>query len=244
MNLIKILIDLIYPPRCLVCGKFLNGYTSNSELAFCPDCFGDFISISTPHCTICGTPFVSKQGEDHPCEKCIRKPPLFEAIYSPYLYQGALMNAIHRFKYGSKNSYAKHLGPLLAHFAGQILQSNDSTVLMPVPLHPKKLRQRGFNQSLLLARHVAREIDSKLDFLSLRRVKYTESQTGLNQDERRKNVKGAFRIVKPDAVDGKEVLLVDDVATTGYTLNECARVLLKAGAERVRCLVLARTGNI
>jgi ComF family protein len=244
MNLIKNFIDLLYPPRCLVCGRFLETLSSRVEGAFCAECLGDLTPITSPHCTICGAPFVTKEGEDHPCERCIRKPPHFEAIYSPYLYQGALMDAIHRFKYGPKNSYAKHLGPLLARFADRIIQGSNNTLLMPVPLHPKKLRQRGFNQSLLLARHVAREINSELDFLSLRRVKYTESQTGLNQDERRKNVKGAFQIVKRDAVDGKEVLLVDDVATTGHTLNECAKVLLKAGAEKVECLVLARTGNI
>ena len=244
MNPIKILIDLIYPPRCLVCGKFLDNHASGIEGAFCSECLGDFTPITSPHCTICGSPFVTTEGEDHPCERCLRKPPHFEAICAPYLYQGALMDAIHRFKYGPKSSYAKHLGPLLGDFAGRRVEVEKATVLMPVPLHPKKLRQRGFNQSLLLARYVAREIECKLDFLSLRRVKYTESQTGLKQDERRKNVKGAFRVVKPGVVKGQEVLLVDDVATTAHTLNECARVLLKAGAERVRCLVLARTGNI
>jgi ComF family protein len=132
----------------------------------------------------------------------------------------------------------------MARFAVQNIEEHGDLVILPVPIHRKKLRERGFNQSLLLAKRVAREFKCELDFLSLRRVKYTESQTGLKQDERRKNVKGAFHVKNQDAVKDKGVLLVDDVATTGHTLNECARVLLKAGAKNVRCLVLARTGHI
>ena len=113
---------------------------------------------------------------------------------------------------------------------------------MPVPLHLKRLRQRGFNQSLLLARHVADRLQCELDFLSLRRVRYTLPQTGLGKDERRKNVRGAFHLKDPEIVKGKTVLLVDDVATTGNTLNECSRVLKKAGCNEVFCLVLARAG--
>jgi ComF family protein len=152
------------------------------------------------------------------------------------------MDAIHQFKYGSKSYLSESLGPLFAQFAGSLFRKSDSLLTMPVPLHPKRLRERGFNQSLLLARHVAVQLDTDLDFLSLRRIKYTSPQTGLGKEERRKNVRNAFQLMHSEAVKGKTVLLVDDVATTGNTLNECARILKKSGSRDVFCLVLARAG--
>jgi ComF family protein len=115
--------------------------------------------------------------------------------------------------------------------------------MIPVPLHPKRLRERGFNQSLLLARNVASSLGTELDFLSLRRIRYTQPQTGLKSDERRKNVSRAFELKDRKCVKGRTVILVDDVATTGNTLNECARVLRRSGCARVFCLVLARTSG-
>jgi len=173
----------------------------------------------------------------------LRKRPFYEATGTPYLYEGTIMTAIHQFKYGEKSFLGAPLGALLARFAEGWVPYSTNHLTMPVPLHPKRLRERGFNQSLLLARHVARRLDTELDFLSLRRVRYTPSQMGLRKEERRKNVRGAFGLQKPEVVEGKTVLLVDDVATTGNTLSECARVLKKAGCDKVLCLVVARTGN-
>ncbi len=114
---------------------------------------------------------------------------------------------------------------------------------MPVPLHPRRLRSRGFNQSLLLARCVASKTGAELDFLSLRRTRFTKPQTALSSEERKKNVRKAFEVVKPEAVRKRTILLVDDVATTGSTLNECAKALKRAGVNGVLCLVLARTST-
>ena len=136
---------------------------------------------------------------------------------------------------------AGSLGPLLAVFAKNWLKKTDSFLMMPVPLHPKRLRERGFNQSLLLARHMANELGTELEFLTLRRVRDTKPQTGLHRDERRKNVRRAFELADRDVVKGRSIILVDDVATTGSTLNECARVLKRSGSGEVFCLVLART---
>lgn len=133
------------------------------------------------------------------------------------------------------------LGTLLARFAGSWLGHRPGLVVMPVPLHPGKLRERGFNQSLLLARHVSQGIGTDLDFSSLRRVRFTEPQTGLKRKERGRNVRGAFAVKDPARVTDRPVLLVDDVATTGSTMNECARVLKRAGCREILCLVLART---
>jgi ComF family protein len=114
---------------------------------------------------------------------------------------------------------------------------------MPVPLHPKRLRERGFNQSLLLAERVAAALNADLDFSSLKRIRYTQPQTELGSEERKKNVRKAFGVSEREAVKGRAVLLVDDVATTGSTLNECARTLKRAGCRHVFCLVLARTST-
>ncbi len=244
MNILARLIDIIYPPRCPICQRFLqNGATTdeNGGTSFCRSCLLDFHRITSPLCPVCGTPFDSQAQGDHPCEGCLRKPPSYDSLGAPYLYEGTIMEAIHQFKYGGKAFLADSLGTLLARFAAEWIQESEDLLAMPVPLHPKRLRERGFNQSLLLARHVARELGTKLDFLSLRRLRYTSPQTGLGSEERRSNVRGAFGLEDPAVVKGKTVLLVDDVATTGNTLNECTRVVKRAGSKRVLGLVLART---
>jgi ComF family protein len=243
MGFLSKLIDIIYPPRCAVCRKFLreDGSKGSTEYAsFCRECINEFKPCASPLCPVCGRPFISDAGEDHLCEDCLRKRPLFRASASPYIYEGAIMSAIHQFKYGQKNFLARSLGPLLAGFAQRWITEQIDLTVMPVPLHPKRLRERGFNQSLLLARHVSEHLNSRLDYLTLKRVRYTLSQTGLGKEERRKNVKGAFEVAHSDSVRGRVILLIDDVTTTGNTLNECARVLMKAGSREVMCLTLAR----
>lgn len=246
IKLLSQFIDIIYPPRCPTCGKFLSDERPCAEERanyFCRACYSDFREIASPLCPICSTPFFYGLEEDHLCEECLRKRPFYDAALAPYHYEGTLMKAIHQFKYGAKVFLADSLGPLLSQFAQRHVKASKDILTIPVPLHPKRLRERGFNQSLLLARHLADGLDTELDFLSLRRVKYTLPQTGLGKEERRKNVRSAFRLVNPKAVKGKLILLVDDVATTGNTLNECARVLKRSGAKKVLCLVLARAGS-
>ncbi len=244
MRVFKQFIDIIYPPRCSVCQTFLwknRATKEGEELAFCRTCFDAFSEISSPLCPICGRPFGSEVEEDHLCEDCLRKRPFYDAARAPFSYEGGIMEAIHQFKYGGKTHLDKSLGFLLTSFARRWLNKTDGFLMMPVPLHPKRLRERGFNQSLLLARYAAPLLCTELDFLSLRRIRYTQPQTGLKSDERRKNVRRAFDVVDKSAVKGRTVLLVDDVATTGNTLNECARVLRRAGSQEVFCLTLART---
>jgi len=244
VNVFTALLDTIYPPRCPLCGRFLHGRRGARDGKtpfFCPDCLEGFKAIGSPRCSLCGRPFPPHPGEDHSCEACLRNPPLFEAATGPYVYEGPLMEAIHLFKYGKKASLARPLGLLLARYGERQFKGKGDMVIMPVPLHPRRLRERGFNQSLLLARHVAGRLESDLDFLSLRRVRYTLPQTGLGKEARKMNVRRAFEVRGCGTIQGRAVLLVDDVATTGNTLNECARVLKKAGATTVRCLVLAQT---
>jgi len=246
MTVLKSLMDLIYPPQCALCRAFLQDQPachSGRELPFCKACFQDFREIESPLCSLCGRPFSDGVEQDRVCEDCLRKRPSFDMARAPYLYDGALMTAIHELKYAQRSHLADSLGSLLASFAQTWIGELKDFLVMPVPLHPRRLRSRGFNQSLLLARHVASRTGADLDFLSLRRIRFTKPQTELTSEDRKKNVRKAFEVVKPEAVKGRTVVLVDDVATTGSTLNECAQALKKAGADSVLCLALARTST-
>jgi len=243
-ELVGRLINIIYPPRCPVCMEFLlNGdrWNNDNPKSICTECRAGFQEINSPLCPICGIPFTSGEQDNHLCEACLRNKPFYDRIAAPYLYKGTIVPAIHRFKYGQKRVLADYLGPLLADFAACLFTEINGAITMPVPLHPKRLRERGFNQSLLLAGYVANELKTGLDFLSLIRLRYTSPQTGLIKNERKKNVSGAFKVINPDAVKGKTIFMIDDVATTGNTLNECARTLKMAGCREVFCLVIART---
>jgi ComF family protein len=246
MSMIKALLDLIYPPRCLVCEDFLLKAGSDPEFpdGICAACGQGFVRNDEPKCSICGRPFPAGTRTDHWCEGCLRKPPYYESMGAPFAYEGTVAAAILRFKYGGIGRAAAVLGPLLADFAVGWLKDAPGPVVMPVPLHSKRLRQRGYNQSLLLARYVAVRLSAELDYVSLKRRKPTPPQAGLNREERRKNMKGAFVLERSQSLEGRTVLLVDDVATTGETLNECARILKKAGCAQVLCLVLARAAMV
>jgi competence protein ComFC len=244
MKALNSLLDLIYPPRCAICQAFLQDPVvphGGQDLPFCQDCFKDFTEIKSPICSHCGRPLSDGIEQDRVCEDCLRKRPSYDIARAPYLYDGALMTAIHELKYAQRSHLADSLGSLLASFAQAWIGELNGSLVMPVPLHPRRLRARGFNQSLLLARRVASKTGAELDFLSLRRTRFTKPQIELSSEERKKNVRKAFKVVNPQAVKRRTILLVDDVATTGSTLNECAKALKRAGADGVLCLVLART---
>jgi len=243
VNPLKQLMHIIYPPQCVICGDFLWQApfdAGDSPDSICRSCTSGFCTIDVPFCTICGIPFGSEAIENHPCEDCLRTKPHFQAAYAPYRYEGSVLEAVLKLKYGQKTYVADALGPLLTEFVKTRFMSHEPFLTMPVPLHPKRLRERGFNQSLLLARHIAKKLNTELDFLSLTRTKQTVPQTTLSKKDRRKNVQDAFVLGDPHAVRRKNILLVDDVATTGNTLNECARVLALGGAKAVFCVTLAR----
>ena len=242
MNILSQLINIIYPPRCHICTHFLPADADhNLSHYICDNCRASLIPITNPICSICGLPFVSSSEQDHLCENCLRKNPWYDLARAPYFYSGIIMESIQRFKYKSGTYLAPFLGELLSSFVREWIHNPKDIFIVPVPLHKRRLRERGFNQSLLLARILASDLGNQLDYLSLIRNRYTRAQTGLKKKERRKNVKGAFSIIHPDAIKDKKILLVDDVFTTGYTLNECARTLKKSGATTVFCLTMVRT---
>lgn len=163
-------------------------------------------------------------------------PPAFESAVSLYAFEGPVREAVHLLKYGRRTMLAPALGALLAGGAGPSVRGAD--LVVPVPLQLRRLRQRGFNQSLLLARALSERLGAPIDARVLRRVRGTRPQVGLHASQRAENVRGAF-IVSGRGLEGRDVLLVDDVYTTGATARECAAALARAGA-RVRVLTLAR----
>lgn len=236
-------LDWIYPPRCRFCGEPLPGH---EEEYFCSACREKIRIVSHPFCPTCGRPFLDGGGEDHLCGYCLMRSPYFErarawACYPTEAIEGhPLREVLQRFKYGRKLSLGKPLGRLMARDCAPFFHGCAFDVIVPVPLHPKRLRWRGFNQALVLARAVGRGWGVPVDPFILVRSRETPPQTQLAEEERRKNVRGAFALDQRKTVKGKIVLLVDDVYTSGATVNECSRALRRGGAKGVCVLTLAR----
>jgi ComF family protein len=237
------LVDWLYPPRCRACSGSIQGRDSEY---FCSTCWAHIQLVLHPSCTVCGRPFPDASGDDHTCGVCLARTPYFDRAHSWACYprepatEHPLRQVIQKFKYGRKVALGKPLGDLMARGCEEYLAESGAEMIMPVPLHPRRLRWRGFNQSVLLARQIARAYDVPLDCFTLYRGKDTPPQTQLPEEERRKNMRGAFALTPQTSVKGKSILLVDDVYTSGATVNECSRVLKRGGASEVLVLTLAR----
>ena len=236
------LVDWLYPPCCRACGGRIGGRDSEY---FCSACWSDLRLVSHPLCSICGRPFLDTSGDDHRCGGCLTRTPRFSSARAWACYprediaDDPLRQVVQKFKYGRKVSLGKPLGRLMAQGCQEYLSQRQVDLIIPVPLHPKRLRWRGFNQSVLLARQVSRAYGLPMDPFIVVRHKETSPQTQLSEEERRKNVRGAFSL-RSAALKGKGVLLVDDVYTSGATVNECSRVLKQGGAKEIHVLTLAR----
>lgn len=235
-RILKCLSDIIFPPQCMACAAILI----EKKAAFCDECYSQIKFIHSPLCSQCGHPFSEPGSNNHICGDCLISRPAFFTARAMGKYEKVLMDVIHRFKYGGKISLGERLGELMAERAYPEFVIADYSLIIPVPLHPRRLRQRGFNQAVILAREISRRFSMDLDFLSLKRVVFTEPQVGLGRDMREQNIKGAFDITESGRIKGKSIILVDDVYTTGSTVKECARILMKNKAEKVAVLTLAR----
>lgn len=237
------LLDCLYPPRC----RFCRAATFSAHDCFCDDCRERVRVIDCPVCTICGRPFLDTSGDDHLCGPCIQRPPHFARARSWACYptdereEHPLRSVVQRFKYGRKVSLGKPLGRLMAESCHGLFEAHAIDVIVPVPLHRKRLRWRGFNQSGVLAREIGRAWSLPVDPFTLVRSRETPPQTQLHEDERRRNMRRAFAIAAKRSVENKSVLLIDDVYTSGATVNECSRALVGGGAREVCVLTLART---
>jgi ComF family protein len=233
------LLDLLLPPLCHVCHSFIP---NAGKLHICPACRENLPLVTSPLCTLCGIPF-SGAGGDHRCGTCLSHPPHFDSAGARFLYEGPLRDLIHSFKYNRLVHLRRPLALLALEGISAFGPDWEPHVIVPVPLHRSRLRQRGFNQAILLGRVLSRRLSLPLLPDALVRTRRTEPQIELSAAERRLNVKGAFSVSKPGLIAGKRVLLLDDVMTTGSTMDECARELKKAGAIAVFAVTIARTGR-
>jgi ComF family protein len=221
-------LDLLFPRFCVGCGKEGN--------FICAACQASLPRIEMPVCPKCGKP--QTDSADSLCSVCVNWASDIDAIRTPFRFEGLIRKAVHEFKYRNLRAIAGQLGLLLADY----LKENPipCDIIVPVPLHPKRLRERGFNQSALLAFELSKLTGISVNNTSLIRSVYNVQQAKTaNVEERRKNVIGIFKVVDVDLRE-KKVLLIDDVTTSGATLNSCASLLKSAGAASVCGLTLAR----
>jgi ComF family protein len=229
-NLGRVALDLLFPPRCVLCGRH--------GAALCDVCAGALPCAEPPRCPRCWSPRRLGSGCRR-CDESASAGPGVAGLRSPYVFKGGARELVHALKYHYHSALASTMGELMARYLRD--NSLPADVLAPVPLHPRRQRARGYNQSFLLAREVSRRLDLPLAAATLVRRSDTPPQARTAGGEaRRRNVAGAFDC-RPGAVAGRRVLLVDDVTTTGATLDACARALLaKGGASSVWALTFAR----
>ena len=239
----------LFPATCRLCGDPLLNI---SRLPVCQECLDAIRPIGGDTCSICGerilSPYALAQGADAPlCGLCRRVEPPFARATAYGSYEGGLRELIHLLKYEQVKPAADALGRMLAAAIHELEPpfGDAPVIVLPVPLHRDKRRQRGFNQSEKIARAALKFVRANgrfiLDTDVLLRHRPTQSQIGLTRHQRRENIRGAFKVAKPGAVSGREVLLVDDVFTTGTTVSECARILRRQGASKVWVATVART---
>ena len=233
--LIERCLQFLLPPQCHCCEKFLE----EGQQGICPDCLSKIRWIEPPLCTLCGVPFLSREIENHPCGACLTRGTYFTMARAVGYYEGPLREAIHRWKYEEKSYLTLFFGEKLAEGFCRYWDPQSFDLIIPVPLHSKRLRERGFNQALLLVKELSRRTQIPYSKRLLQKRILTPPQVNLSGGEREKGVRGSFHIQRDEEIEGKSILLVDDVYTTGATVNECSKVLLKAGAERVDVLTIA-----
>ena len=227
------MINFLYPPICPICGARIE-----EPHCLCADCYNHLNFITEPCCQICGRPFEYKGLNDLICGACMKKAPAFSMARSVLEYDDFSKQLILAYKHGDRTD----LTPLLIKF---LLQADnvifkDIDVIIPVQLHWTRFLKRRYNQSSLLGKALGKKL--KIPFRSkyLKRIRMTESQGTKNHREREKNIRNAFQVSNPVAIRGKNILLIDDVMTTGATTKECAKILKKAGAKDIKVITLYR----
>ncbi len=224
----------LYPPTCLLCGA-----TGHEGLDLCSGCGRDLPHNANP-CRRCALPLPAGAGAGALCGRCQIEPPVFERCHGALRYEGAVRHLVGRLKFDGKLAH----GRLLCRLLGDYLEASGAQMpelLLPVPLHPRRLRQRGFNQALELARPLGRRFDIPVDAHTCQRIRATRPQAELELAERRGNLRGAFAL--QGALGVRHVAIVDDVVTTGTTVSALAGALLRQGVTRVEVWAAARTAQ-
>lgn len=228
-------LDLLWPPQCAACGAAVG---RNGEV--CAGCGTALPWIRGPRCEVCSQPFPGGRGGEFVCANCRDRGFHFVCALAPLLARGSAREMLHRLKYKRE----RWLAPVLAGWMAEVAEDERLDLggigaLVPVPLHPARKRERGYNQAELLAGALGRVWGKPVEEL-LRRKRFTETQTRFDRAERMRNLRGAFEAAGGETIRGRNLLLVDDVFTTGSTLDECARVLIGAGAGAVWAVTAAR----
>ena len=223
---------LVLPPACPLCRRTLP---LAWEEPFCVACLSGFPPLPEVSCPRCALPFPSQVGAPHLCGRCSRKTPPFSAVYAVGLYEENLRRVVQQFKFNRHIGLDRPLGQLLVR---QLPPGHAFDLIIPVPLHPRRLRERSYNQSLLLAREVGRLLKLPVAANLLQRTLDTESQRQFSAIARERNIRRAFSL--PRQLNGEKILLIDDVMTTGATVSACSRELLRGGGEEVQVAVIGR----
>ncbi|ANU08019.1 ComF family protein [Paraurantiacibacter namhicola] len=220
-------VDLVYPPRCPLCGDGIA-----DQRGLCVPCWGGLVIPAEPSCKACQRPLPSDLEDGLTCAACLQSPPRHDGIAAGTIYNDAARQIVLSYKHGRRIALAPMLARLIA---ARLPQLDGEWLAVPVPLHRWRLWKRGFNQSALIARELAKiaPVTPLLD--GLQRTRQTPSLGGLGRTQRRKTLAGAIRVTprRRDAVKGAQVLLVDDVMTSGATSDACVKALKKAGAAKV-----------
>jgi ComF family protein len=227
-------VDAVTPPRCLTCRNRVA-----SDAGLCITCWSTLKTISEPVCDALGTPFEYDEGEGALSAAAIANPPVWDKARAAVVYNGNGRLIVHALKYQDRHEAALVMARMMMGAGRRMVTECD--IVLPVPLHRYRLWQRRFNQSALLAQHLARLAEKPFSVDALLRTKPTRQQVGLDAEERRRNVSRAFAVDAEKLADisGKSVLLVDDVRTTGATVAACAKTLKDAGATQVHVLTFA-----
>ncbi|MBE9567078.1 MAG: ComF family protein [Proteobacteria bacterium] len=250
------ILSRLFPSRCILCQRTVYPDTDDagskmSGVEICPTCLS-MLPFNHPCCVSCALPLAEDIGDDNLCGRCIQKLPAFDYSYSLFRYEADLIRLIHQLKFSEKISHARSIGILLLEKLRTEVscQENLPDCLLPVPLHSRRMRQRGFNQSIEIARVIATGLQIPIISDAVIRHRSTQSQTGLSARQRKKNIRGAFDVLGNVVGDpasnlasnlaGKHVLIIDDVVTTGSTVNELAKLLKKHKVEKVGVLSIAR----
>jgi ComF family protein len=232
-NVAKAVLDLLFPPLCIACRAPVG------QAGFCAECWSGISFLDGPGCACCGLPFAVALEGDNLCAGCLTTQPAFDTARAILAYDEKSRGAILALKHADRLDLVPGFARWLSRTGRTVLENSD--LVIPVPLHPFRLWRRRYNQSAELARRLARDWRLAYEPAALIRSRPTASQGAMaSARARRRNVLGAFKVPEPHRVAGRRILLLDDVLTTGATVEACARALKRAGAARVDVLVLAR----
>lgn len=231
-------IDILFPKICLSCRSKLD--ENSVDEVVCRNCWNNIIKTLPPFCAKCGRSLIKGSSVGSICQECTKGTLYFDRAFSPCVYDGVIKELIHEFKYKNKEHLGRILGNILVDFVKEYSLPIDMTdMIVPVPLHPVRLREREFNQAEVLCGFLSQQFCKPVLKNVLIRQKNTRTQTELTDEERFRNVKECFTVKNDYLVSGKNILLVDDVLTTGATASSAAKSLKKSGASQVLVLTLA-----